>query len=92
MVANSQSELLCVVPAKISVKKGVTIKAKTDYNLSVINACRNIHQKIPCAGTYNIQLILTNDNHVYPFEINPRISTTFCLILAAGINPIELFF
>lgn len=92
MIANSQSELLSIVPAKISVKKGVTIKAKTDDNISVINACRHIHQKIPCAGTYNIQLILTNDNHVYPFEINPRISTTFCLILEAGINPIQLFF
>lgn len=92
MIANSQSELLSIVPAKISVKKGVTIKAKTDDNISVINACRQIHQKIPCAGTYNIQLILTNDNHVYPFEINPRISTTFCLILEAGINPIQLFF
>tara|TARA_B100000787_G_scaffold170061_1_gene163749 strand:- start:8154 stop:9095 length:942 start_codon:yes stop_codon:yes gene_type:complete len=91
MIANSKGELLCVVPVKISVKKGVTIRAEVDDNILVVNACTLIHQKVPCAGTYNIQLILTTDGEVYPFEINPRISTTFCLVLAAGVDPIDLF-
>lgn len=92
MISNSQRELLCAVPVKISVKKGVTISAEVDDNILVINACELIHEKIPCAGTYNIQLILTADGNVYPFEINPRISTTFCLVLASGVDPIDLFF
>lgn len=92
MIANSQGELLCTVPVKISEKKGVTISAEVDDNILVTNACALIHQKIPCAGTYNIQLMLTADGHIYPFEINPRISTTFCLVLAAGVDPIDLFF
>lgn len=91
MIANSSEELLCVVPVKISLKKGITISAEVDDNILVVNACKLIHQKVPCGGTYNIQLILTNDGEVYPFEINPRISTTFCLVIAAGVDPIDLF-
>ncbi|MDA9282317.1 ATP-grasp domain-containing protein [Pseudomonadales bacterium] len=91
MIANYKKELLCTVPVKISVKKGITISAEVDDNQLVRKACELIHQKVPCAGTYNIQLILTADNKVYPFEINPRISTTFCLVLAAGVDPIDLF-
>ena len=91
MIANSERELLCVVPVKISLKKGITISAEVDDNILVVNACKLIHQKVPCGGTYNIQLILTTDGDVYPFEINPRISTTFCLVVAAGVDPIDLF-
>ena len=35
--------------------------------------------------------MLTNEGLVLPFEINPRISTTFCLAMAAGLDPIEAF-
>jgi carbamoyl-phosphate synthase large subunit len=91
MIANSHGELMCVVPVRISQKKGITISAEVDDNILVINACKLIHSRVPCAGTYNIQLILTNDGEVYPFEINPRISTTFCLVVAAGVDPIDLF-
>jgi len=91
MIANFKGELQCVVPVKISVKKGITISAKVDNNSLVVNACTLIHKKVPCAGTYNIQLILTADGKVYPFEINPRISTTFCLVLASAVDPIDLF-
>jgi carbamoyl-phosphate synthase large subunit len=46
---------------------------------------------MPTSGCYNIQLILTKEGKALPFEINPRISTTFCLIVAAGIDPIAIF-
>jgi carbamoyl-phosphate synthase large subunit len=91
MIANTKGELLCVVPVKVSLKKGITIKAEVDDNSKVVNACRLIHQKVPCGGIYNIQLMLTTNGEVYPFEINPRISTTFCLVVAAGVDPIDLF-
>lgn len=91
MIANFKGELLCVVPVKVSLKKGITISAEVDDNILVINACKLIHQKVPCGGTYNIQLIFTDDGEIYPFEINPRISTTFCLVVAAGVDPIDLF-
>ena len=30
-------------------------------------------------------------NEVYPFEINPRISTTTCLAIYCGVNIVEIF-
>ena len=91
MIANTKGELLCVVPVKIFLKKGITISAEVDDNVLVTQACKLIHKKVPCKGTYNIQLILTDDGEIFPFEINPRISTTFCLVAAAGVDPIDIF-
>jgi len=28
---------------------------------------------------------------VFPFEINPRVSTTLCLVVAAGVDPIAAY-
>jgi len=90
MIANSEACLQAVLPVEVAVKKGITIDARVNKNTVVVNACKEIHQKIPTPGTYNIQLILTNEGSVLPFEVNPRISTTFCLALAAGLDPLEI--
>ena len=37
-----------------------------------------------------MQGILTRDGKFLAFEINPRVSTTLCLAVAAGIDVIEL--
>ena len=36
--------------------------------------------------------MLSHDNIVYPFEINPRISTTLCLVVKSGIDPFKIVF
>lgn len=92
MAANRRGALQCVVPVKVQVKRGVTLRAETENSITVIEGCRAIHDAIPTAGCYNIQLMLTADQRVVPFEINPRVSTTFCLAIAAGVDPIELYF
>lgn len=92
MVANANGHLYAVVPVKISIKRGITLRAETEAEPKVIAACQQIHRAIPTGGCYNIQLILTPDGHIFPFEINPRISTTLCLVVAAGIDPIAIFF
>lgn len=91
MIANTQGHLRCIVPVRVDSKKGITINARIDANASVIQACKKIHDNIPAKGIYNIQLIQQDDGMVIPFEINPRISTTFCLVVASGIDPIQLF-
>ncbi len=91
MIVDSQAQLKSIVPIKIDIKKGITIRAETDDNKYVLEACKKIHEVMPTKGCYNIQLMLTKDNEVYPFEINPRISTTFCMTVAAGIDPIDIF-
>jgi len=91
MVANHLGRLEAAVPVEVAIKRGVTLRAKTSKNKMVIDACERIHNAFPAAGCYNIQLILDNHGNVFPFEINPRISTTLCLVIAAGVDPIEVY-
>lgn len=91
MVADSNGTLHAVVPVKVGVKRGVTLRAETCPEPRVIAACQAIHAALPTPGCYNIQLILTSDGKVLPFEINPRVSTTLCLVIAAGVDPIAIF-
>jgi carbamoyl-phosphate synthase large subunit len=91
MAAGASGRLHAIVPVRVGVKRGITIRAETDAEPRVIAACRAIHQAIPAAGCYNIQLMLTSDGQILPFEINPRVSTTLCLVVAAGVDPIAIF-
>ena len=91
MVADAEGNLRIVVPVRIDIKRGITLRAETEAEPRVISACREIHQAVPTGGCYNIQLMLTPEGGVFPFEINPRISTTLCLVVAAGVDPIAVF-
>jgi len=90
MIADFNGILQAVVPVEVEIKRGITLRAKTVENPVVDAACRAIHSAYPTGGCYNIQLILAKDGKVLPFEINPRISTTFCLSIAAGVDPIAI--
>lgn len=91
MVADSRGCLHAIVPVRVGVKRGITLRAETEAEPRVIAACRAVHQAVPTGGCYNIQLIMTPEGKVLPFEINPRISTTLCLVVAAGIDPVAIF-
>ena len=91
VAADREARLHAVVPVKVLLKRGITILAETEANATVIDACATIHRALPTTGCYNIQLCLTSDGRVMPFEINPRISTTFCLGVAAGVDPVDIF-
>ena len=43
-------------------------------------------------GCYNVQLIKCADGSIKCFEINPRTSTTLCVIIRAGAEPFGAFF
>jgi carbamoyl-phosphate synthase large subunit len=90
MIADPHGDLRTVVPVEVSTKRGITLHAKTVENPVVDASCRAIHAAYPTAGCYNVQLILTDKGQILPFEINPRISTTFCLSIAAGVDPIAI--
>lgn len=91
MVADSSQRLRAIVPVKVVAKRGITIAGETEDNHEIIKACENIHEKLPTVGCYNVQLMLTRDGRIMVFEINPRISTTFCLGVAAGVDPVSIF-
>ena len=91
MASDQTGKLRAVVPVKVGIKKGITLRAITDNDEVVIAACAAIHQANPVPGCYNIQLVKSEDGAVKPFEINPRISTTACLALAAGVDFVDIF-
>lgn len=91
MAADRSGELRAVVPVLVARKRGITLRAATVQDQGVIEACRAIHAADPVPGCYNIQLIKTMEGSAMPFEINPRISTTACLCLAAGVDFIGIF-
>lgn len=89
MVADRARNLRAVVPVRVEEKQGVTVRGVTDDDAEVITACRRIHEAQPTSGLFNIQGMKTKTGFV-PFEINPRISTTTCLAIAAGVDVIGL--
>lgn len=92
IAADMQANLKAIVPVRIGQKKGITIRAATELQTDIIDYCKNFQNAFKVTGVYNLQCILTGDGQVVPFEINPRISTTFCLGVAAGFDPFEIIF
>lgn len=92
MAADAAGALGAVAAVAVGVKRGVTLRAETADAPGVVAACRAVHEAFPAAGCYNIQGIETAEGRFVPFEINPRISTTFCLGVAAGLDPIAVYF
>ncbi|EPJ54045.1 MAG: hypothetical protein OFPI_07910 [Osedax symbiont Rs2] len=90
VAADFNAELKAIVPVRIEQKKGITIRAETEKNLMVIKYCKEFQEKFQATGVYNLQCIVTPEGEVIPFEINPRISTTFCLSIAAGFDPFKM--
>ena len=90
VIAGPDGALRAVVPASILIKRGITISAVTKAEEVIHRACDDLHHAFPTSGIYNVQGILTRDGKFLAFEINPRVSTTLCLAVAAGIDVIEL--
>lgn len=89
--ADAAGELRCVIPVLVEQKRGVTIRARIDIHPDVVGYCEALHAALRPSGVYNVQLIRTPDGRVAPFEVNPRVSTTFSLAIAAGADPVAAF-
>jgi len=87
VAGDMEGSLIASIPVKIDIKKGITISAKTEFNPAINEYVKKFHSAFKPTGVYNIQCILTKDGIVLPFEVNPRISTTFCLGVASGFDP-----
>lgn len=91
VVADATGQLRAVVPARVALKRGITIRASTTHDSAVMEVCEAIHDAFPVAGCYNVQGIRGQDGLFRPFELNPRVSTTACLAIAAGVDPIAIY-
>lgn len=80
-----------IIPLKVFLKKGVTLSAEIDLDDDIINLCKKIANFYNEDHVYNIQLIKSKDeNEIKIFEINPRFSTTTCMLPAIGIDPFTI--
>jgi carbamoyl-phosphate synthase large subunit len=89
--ADREGRLRSVVPVRVDVKRGITVRAETAAHPGIVAYCRAIHERFPTPGPFNVQLMETASGRLAAFEINPRVSTTLCLAVAAGADPIAEF-
>lgn len=75
-----------VVPKQIISKVGVTKAAVTRRNTKIEALCKAIQKCFRADGPFNVQLVLDRDGEPWPFEINPRFSTSITLTNAAGAD------
>ncbi|MDX8349286.1 ATP-grasp domain-containing protein [Cognatiyoonia sp. IB215446] len=87
--ADSTGELQTVVPVKVGIKRGITLSATAKASTPIYNYVKAFQQKFRPQGIYNIQCMMDEHGNVSPFEVNPRVSTTFCLALQAGFDPFD---
>ncbi len=89
--ADRTGKLAAIVPVKVLIKRGITIRAETDATQEILDYVERFQDHFRASGVYNIQLMLSADRKIYPFEVNPRVSTTFCLAVSTGFDPIAAF-
>lgn len=89
--SNKNGDLNCIIPVRVEQKRGVTISAVTHKEDTIIEYVKSFHESFAVPGIYNLQCIISKEGKVLPFEVNPRVSTTFCMALAAGFDPFELY-
>lgn len=75
-----------IVPKRIIKKDGVTKLAVTESVPAITSLCESIQHSFSADGPFNIQLIVDNNGIPYPFEINPRLSTSTTLTAASGVD------
>ncbi|MGR3278176.1 ATP-grasp domain-containing protein [Acaryochloris marina NIES-2412] len=90
--ADSYGQLRAVIPVKVNEKKGITILAKTEEVPEITEYVSKFQSYFKPTGVYNIQCVVLDNATVMPFEVNPRVSTTFCLALSTGFDPVKVFF
>lgn len=91
VLADRQAQLRAVVPVRVDSKRGVTLRAEIESHPAIAAYAARFQAAFRPTGPYNIQCMVTAAGEVLPFEVNPRVSTTFCLAIAAGVDPFALF-
>ena len=86
VVVSRDGEVQAVVPKQIISKVGVTKAAVTCRNAKIEALCKAIQKHFKADGPFNVQLVLDNQGEPWPFEINPRFSTSITLTNAAGAD------
>lgn len=90
VAADERARLRAVIPVRVDSKKGITITAMVEHQPAILDYAVRFQEHFGATGIYNIQCMLTPEGQVLPFEVNPRISTTFCLAVSTGFDPFAM--
>ncbi len=91
VLVNNMNDVISISSKKIIRKKGITQIAVTENNTLIDDVSIKVVKELKPCGPINIQLILTPQNEIKIFEINPRFSTTSIMEYAGGVNLISLY-
>lgn len=91
VTTNDKNDILALSSKKVISKKGITQIAVTENNPIIEGIAIKLVELLNPGGPINIQLILTPENEVNIFEINPRFSTTTIMEYEGGLDLIELY-
>jgi len=91
VIAAPDSSLTAILPIQVFEKRGSTVSAELRFDQTIHDYCSQIHAIFRPEGSYNVQLIKDDAGRIFCFEINPRISTTFCLATEIGLDPFLCF-
>ncbi len=92
LMVNGHGALRAIFPVHVLAKRGVTISAVAADRAGVRAVCERIPEVVAAQGCYNVQGVIDEYGVFVPFELNPRVSTTLCLAVAAGLDPLMLCF
>jgi len=88
VVVGRDGMVQAVVPKQIIQKRGITQRAVTRRVRVIDEVCRQIQDRLEANGPFNLQCIVDKNGKVWPFEINPRFSTSTTLTRACGVDEI----
>jgi carbamoyl-phosphate synthase large subunit len=77
-----------VVPKEVILKAGVTQRAVTRRHGEIEMLCQEIARCLRPNGPFNVQCIVDAEGKAWPFEINPRFSSSVSLTQAAGVDEV----
>jgi carbamoyl-phosphate synthase large subunit len=91
VLCNNKNDLISISSKRIIQKRGITLLAVTENNHKIDELAKRIVKELKPGGPFNIQLMITPNDEIKIFEINPRFSTTSILDYEAGIDLVSLY-
>ena len=76
-----------IIPRRrVAMNSGISVENIIEYNIDVIEYCKEIVSALKLSGVFGIQIKMGSDGKPYILEINPRLQGTVTASVEAGAN------
>lgn len=90
VIVNNKNKLIGIAPKIVLEKRGLTLAAITERNVTIEKTCQRIVAEMNPCGPFNVQMMVDH-GECFVFEINPRLSSTAVLTEKAFGNEVDLY-